>query len=412
MNISSFIAKRYIFAKKSRNVINVISFISFFGLLISSAALIIILSGFNGIQNFVENMYGIHAADLYITPKKGKLIGNENSIFDFLNNHVNENKHRKCIEETALLKYEDKWITAILKGVDSSHYNHRKLKSYIKEGKGDLFFNGMPSILLGYGLQTQLQIPVDLTFLNQIKVYGVSRKQKLSIQSNNGLKSEMLFLGGVFSFNPDIDNTTAFVDYSVLNQLFDFDNGATSLEINLLNKGDISKLKSDIVSSYNSEFEIKTHEEKNQLIYAANDTEKWMVFAVLLFILFLSSFNIMASITMLIIDKKKDIQTLVALGNPYRSIRNIFLKEGLIINLLGSISGLIIGLIICLLQSKFELLKIENAAIDHWPVFVKFTDVIMILSVLLISGIISAFLPSQMLMKRLIKADEFSKIQS
>jgi len=357
-------------------------------------------------------MYGIHAADLYITPKKGKLIGNENSIFDFLNNHVNENKHRKCIEETALLKYEDKWITAILKGVDSSHYNHRKLKSYIKEGKGDLFFNGMPSILLGYGLQTQLQIPVDLTFLNQIKVYGVSRKQKLSIQSNNGLKSEMLFLGGVFSFNPDIDNTTAFVDYSVLNQLFDFDNGATSLEINLLNKGDISKLKSDIVSSYNSEFEIKTHEEKNQLIYAANDTEKWMVFAVLLFILFLSSFNIMASITMLIIDKKKDIQTLVALGNPYRSIRNIFLKEGLIINLLGSISGLIIGLIICLLQSKFELLKIENAAIDHWPVFVKFTDVIMILSVLLISGIISAFLPSQMLMKRLIKADEFSKIHS
>jgi lipoprotein-releasing system permease protein len=168
-----------------------------------------------------------------------------------------------------------------------------------------------------------------------------------------------------------------------------------------MNSKDIGKVKK-ILSDFSNDFKISSHEENNQLIYAANDAEKWMVLAVLIFILILSSFTIIASITMLIIDKKKDIKTLTALGCKYSSIKNIFFKEGLFISLLGSISGLLIGVIICWLQVNFQLIKLENAAINYWPVKVELSDVIMLMAILFICGLIAAYLPSKILMRKLI----------
>ena len=402
MNVSTFIAKRYLFSKKSKNVINIISFISFFGLFVSSAALIIILSGFNGIQQYVENMYGKHSADIFIKPLKGKTISNHAPIFETIN-HIPEIKYfNKTIEETVLLKFNDQWTSAVLKGIDSSIYRKEKWSESIIDGESKLYFRGLPTIILGYGIQNKLQAPIDYNFLNEIKVYSLDRNQKLSIQNKKILKSKSLIFGGVFTINPDLDETTALVDYSIAKEILEMENSFNYLEIYLLNSKDIGKVKK-ILSDFSNDFKISSHEENNQLIYAANDAEKWMVLAVLIFILLLSSFTIIASITMLIIDKKKDIKTLTAIGASSNTIKNIFFKEGLFISSIGSLSGLIIGLVICYVQINFHLIKLENSAIEYWPVVIKLSDIIMLVSILFIMALIAAYLPSKILMKKLIR---------
>ena len=402
MNISTFIARRYLFSKKSRNIINLVSLISFLGLFISSAALVIILSGFNGIQQYVEQMYGKHAAQIYVYPIKGKTINENHEIFKNIDTQPTVKYYSKVIEETALLKFKDRWATAKIKGIESKIFKAENWNNSIIEGSESLNLRGMPTIILGYGIQNQIQAPVDLNFLNEIKIYSLSRKQKISIQNKNSFISKNLILGGVFSINPDFDQTYALVDYKVACEIFELNSSANLIEIFVDDANKIDNVL-DELSSFSDEFRIITHKEKNKLIYAANDAEKWMVLAVLTFILILSSFTVVASITMLIIDKKKDINTLIAIGAKFKQIKNIFFKEGLYISFLGSIIGLISGTIACLIQINFHLIKIENSMIESWPVLIKISDIFMLLCILFSCGLIASYLPSKIFMKKLIK---------
>ena len=403
MNISNFISKRYLFAKKSRNIINLISLISLFGLLVSAASLVVILSGFNGIQKYVEDVYGKFSASIYVYPLSGKFIAEHDSIFSVikLNNQVKY--YSKVIEETAMLKFENKWVTATIKGVDSNTYNKKTWSLNLIEGNGELYIENFPKILLGYGLQNELQIPYNENISNEIKIFSISNKKQLSIQNQSSLKKNNLIFGGVYSINPELDFSSAMVDYKAANQIFERQNGANYLEIFLKDNKNIFTIKK-VLEAQNPDYIFKTHKENNQLIYAASDAEKWMVLAVLIFVLILSSFTVISSITMLIIDKKKDIKSLIALGCNTKTIKNIFFKEGLMISYLGSISGLIIGTIICFIQMKFHLLKLENAAIEYWPVLIKPQDLLLLLAILFITGLVAAYLPGKILVNKLLKS--------
>ena len=403
MNISNFISKRYLFAKKSRSIINLISLISLFGLLVSAASLVVILSGFNGIQKYVEDVYGKFSASIYVYPLSGKFIAEHDSIFSVikLNNQVKY--YSKVIEETAMLKFENKWVTATIKGVDSNTYNKKTWSLNLIEGNGELYIENFPKILLGYGLQNELQIPYNENINNEIKIFSISNKKQLSIQNQSSLKKNNLIFGGVYSINPELDFSSAMVDYKAANQIFERQNGANYLEIFLKDNKNIFTIKK-VLEAQNPDYIFKTHKENNQLIYAASDAEKWMVLAVLIFVLILSSFTVISSITMLIIDKKKDIKSLIALGCNTKTIKNIFFKEGLMISYLGSISGLIIGTIICFIQMKFHLLKLENAAIEYWPVLIKPQDLLLLLAILFITGLVAAYLPGKILVNKLLKS--------
>ena len=403
MNISNFIARRYMFAKKSRNVINLISFISFLGLLVSAASLIIILSGFNGIQKYVEDVYGKFAAELYVYPKTGKYIEETALIFQNLKEAKEIHYFSKVIEETALLKFENKWVTCVIKGVDPKTYNIRNWGENLLEGNGILQKNDLKNILLGYGVQNELQIPFNENYSNQIKVFSVSKGAKLSLQNKQSLNQTHLTFGGVYTINPELDYSSAIVSYEVANEIFERKKGANYIEIFLKETENLSRFKNYLTEN-NSSLVFKTHEENNQLIYAANDTEKWMVLAVLIFVLILSSFTVVASITMLIIDKKKDIKSLIALGASPSTIKKIFFKEGLMISYFGSVGGLLIGALVCLMQIKFHFLKLENAAIDYWPVLLKSKDILMLLVILFSTGFVSAYLPGKLLIRKLLNS--------
>ena len=401
MNISNFISKRYLFSKKSRNVINLISLISLSGLLVSAASLIIILSGFNGIQKYVEDVYEKFSASLYVYPKTGKLIHPSDSIFFELNKQKKIEYYSKVIEETALLKFENGWVTAKIKGVDSNTYNLKNWSSNLLDGNGKLFSKNRPKILLGYGIQNELQIPYSKDAPNEIKIFSISKTKKITVQNRNSLNKKNLIFGGSYTITPELDFTSAIIDYSVANKVFEMNNSANYIEIFLDDKNDVFNIKNELANN-NKRFLFKTHKENNQLIYAASDAEKWIVLAVLLFVLILSSFTVVASITMLIIDKKKDIKSLIALGCNSNTIKKIFLKEGLMISYLGSIGGLIIGLFICYIQMKFHLLKLENSALEYWPVLIKPQDILMLLIILFIMGFISSYLPARILVKRIL----------
>ena len=403
MNVSNFISKRYLFAKKSRNIINLISLISLFGLLVSAASLVVILSGFNGIQKYVEDVYGKFSASLYIYPKTGKFIQESDSIFSKLELNNKVKYYSKIIEETAMLKFENKWVTAKVRGIDTTTYNKLNWSSNLIEGDGKLYIENYPKILLGYGIQNELQIPYNENINNEIKIFSISNKKQLSIQNQSLLKKNNLIFGGVYTINPELDFSSAMVDYNTANLIFERQNGANYIEVFLKDNEEIFSAKKHLTTQ-NPDYIFKTHKENNQLIYAASDAEKWIVLAVLIFVLILSSFTVVASITMLIIDKKKDIKSLIALGCDTKTIKNIFFKEGLMISYLGSISGLIIGTIICLIQMKFHLLKLENAAIEYWPVLIKSQDLLLLLAILFVTGFVSAYLPGKILVNKLSKS--------
>ena len=194
------------------------------------------------------------------------------------------------------------------------------------EGNGVLQEKNLRKILLGYGLQNELQIPFNENYSNQVKVFSVSKREKLSLQNKQSLNQTHLTFGGVYTINPELDYSSAIVSYEVANEIFERKKGANYIEIFLKENENLSRIK-NYLSKNNSSLVFKTHEENNQLIYAANDTEKWMVLAVLIFVLILSSFTVVASITMLIIDKKKDIKSLIALGASPNTIKKYFLKK-------------------------------------------------------------------------------------
>ena len=398
MNVSTFIAKRYLFSKKSRNIINVISFISFLGICISAAALVIILSAFNGIQEYVEDMYGRHAANLYIEPERGKTINADDPIFSYLKEYKNDIKYFKQVQETAMLKYNKRWVAATVLGLDSVLFKKQNWGNDLTQGKADLYFKSFPGIILGYGLQHQLQVDLNQNFMSEISLYSVDKNQKISVQNQDILRQNHFILNGVFSVNPDIDESTAIIDYEEANKIFKCNNGASSILIYVENMDYIYNIKEDIKKQF-PHLMANSHEEKNKLIYAANDTEKWMVMAILIFVLLLSSFTITSSITMLIIDKKKDIFTLSSLGCNQNIIRNIFFKEGLLISLFGSFLGLLIGLFICYVQIEFKLIKLNDASLEYWPIVVKISDLFFLLSVLTIVGLMSSYFPGRLLMK-------------
>ena len=235
--------------------------------------------------------------------------------------------------------------------------------------------------------------------MSEISLYSVDKDQKISVQNQGILKQNHFILNGVFSLNPDIDESTVIIDYEEANKIFSFNNGASTILIYVDNKDYIYKIKESVKKKF-PHLIANSHEEKNKLIYAANDTEKWMVMAILIFVLLLSSFTITSSITMLIIDKKKDIFTLSSLGCNQNIIRNIFFKEGLLISLFGSLLGLLIGLFICYVQMEFKLIKLNEASLEYWPIVVKISDLFFLLSILTIVGLMSSYFPGRLLMKK------------
>ncbi len=403
MNTPFFIAKRYLFSKKSHNVINLISGISVFGIMISTAAMVIVLSAFNGIESLVLDLFSSFENDIKIQATHSKTFSKS-----FINQTIFDDKdilyYSDVIEETVIIKNKDKYAFGTLKGVDDDFLKMVKMNQYLLDGKSLLKDKNGPFALVGVGVLQNLggyiySIPNEFDFFT---VYSPNRNEKIKRNSTSAFESLKIPVVGTFSFNNKIDETMMIVPIDFAKKALGFTDELTAIEIDFYNGVDLDKKKQNIQQLVGNDFTVKTAYEQNELLFKTSQSEKWLTIVLLGFIFFLGTFNMIASLAMLVIEKKDNLKTLYALGAEKNQLQSIFLYVGLLINGLGMMIGLGIGYLICFLQLKFGLLKMEGGMVEYFPVDVKLTDFLMILAITSVIGFIAAYLPSKILIKKLV----------
>ena len=401
MNLSFYIAKRYLFAKKSRNAINIISGISVFGVAIGTIALIVVLSVFNGFDDLIKSLYSSFDPELKITPAEGKTFVPETAPFDTLRQldgvlHISE-----ILEENALLRYGEKQYIATVKGVDEHYSKVTGIDTMIVDGEFTLFKKNRPYAIVGQGIAYYLGM--GLNFITPINIYSLKRTGNISINPEQAINRKYIFPSGVFSIEQEYNTKYILVPIQFARELLQYTNEVSALEIRLVPGSDHEAIQARMRSLLGNQFVVQNRNEQNELFYKIMRSEKWAIFFILTFILIVASFNIIGSLTMLILDKKKDIETLRSLGASDHLIKWIFITEGWLISLTGAIIGLVLGSLISWLQAEYGLIKLNGSGsfiIDAYPVVYQFADVIKVLFTVVFIGFIAAWYPVRFTSKR------------
>lgn len=373
--------------------------ISVLGMFVSTASMIIVLSGFNGIEQLVKNLYSDFNADLVVTPKIGKTFSIDDVPVAEIKKIEGVDLVYDVIEEITMLKKGENYVFATMKGVGPAFFESDLIDKKIVEGQSTIP-QGANYAIIGEALQVRLKIYSTMDFENNFTIYGLLRNKKLSTNNLNSFNPKDVLATGIFRINPDFDSRFFIVSLDLANEILDYESHRNAIEITVKQGFNDEVVKEKVLAIMGDEYYVKTRYEQNEMIFKTNETEKWMVFIILGFIMIISTFNIIASLTMLIIDKTKDINTLMSFGATPKLIRQIFFIEGLLINFIGGILGITVGLLICWIQIQFNVITMQNSIVEHWPVIVKIKDVGLVFFTVFSVGIISSYLPVNYLIRR------------
>lgn len=410
MNTPFFIAKRYLFSKKSQNVINVISGISIFGITIATAAMVIVISAFNGVEGLVISLFNAFEPDLKIESKISKTFPSTivpQAIF----NDQDLKYRSNIIEETVIFKHYDQFAFGKIKGVEPDYLQMVNMPSQILESsigfdghslkKEDHNF-GYAGYILFQNLGGYIyDIPNEFESLT---IYSPKRNEKISRRNLNAFKTTKVPIAGVFSFNNKVNENYVILPFDLASEMLAYEGDISAIELAYNNDVNLEEKQVELKHMLGKQFDVKTAYEQNELIYKTSKSEKWMVIVLLGFIFFLGTFTMAASITMLILEKQENIYTLHALGANGYQLRKIFFFEGLLINGIGIVVGLLIGMLIVYSQQKWGWLKMDGGMVENFPVLVKFSDIFLILGITTVIGTITAYLPSKILIEKTIKS--------
>jgi len=401
MNISIFIAKRYLFSKKKRNVINIISGISIMGVTFGTMALIVILSVFNGFDNLIKTLFNSFDADLQITLNEGKTFKSDSLVIQGVKEVEGVEYFVEVIEENALFEYDDKQFIGTMKGVSENFSKMNGIDTMIYDGEFYLKRGTENYAVVGYGVAYYLSI--GLTFITPLKIWVPKRKENITFDIETAFNKKYLYPSGIFTIQQEYDNKYIIVSIDFARELLEYTTQVTAIEIGVDENYNVNKIQKQIQTILGSGFDVKNRYQQHELLYKIMKSEKWAIFLILSFIMIILSFNVVGSLTMLIIDKQKDIQILKHLGANNSLIRNIFLFEGWLISITGAVIGLVLGLIICLLQIKFGFVQFPSSGtfiVDAYPVHLNFMDFISVLLTVAIIGFLAAWYPVRYISKR------------
>ncbi len=403
MNTAIYIARRYLFAKKSTNAINIISAISLLGVLVGSAALIIILSVFNGFEEVVLKMFNTITPQILIVPAQGKTFDPNTTYFAALKKDKDIFSFTEVLSENALIRYKNKQAPALVKGVSDDFMKNKSLDTIIVDGSFVLESGSYPNAVIGSALQAYLGVNVSDAF-TPLQIF--SPKKGIRASSVNPMDDFTVLTistSGVFEIQQDFDNIMI-VPLKFARELLGEEKKISAIEINVNDDVNAEKLRSKIANELGSTFIVKNREQQNQGLYNVLGSEKWMVYIILTFILIIAIFNIIGSLTMLVIDKLKDISILNSLGAGKKLIKRIFLIEGMMITLTGCILGLLIGFIFCLLQQQFGWFKMGESNLlipNAYPIALKWKDFILVFITVSFFSFIASALASNLSVKKI-----------
>ena len=396
MNLPLFIARRYLFAKKSHNVINIISAISAIGIAIGTAALIIILSVYNGFDELVKDTLGNIEPDILITPAKGKVFIPEGVPFDKIIALPEVEEYFHVLEENVFVDYEEHQGVAKAKGVDSAYEMSSPLVAHMTAGIFSLHKGQVPQMVAGAGLAYKMGM--NPAFLSSATIYFPARDRNFSLANPAAsIESVSMRPAGVFTVNQQIDEELMIMPLDQMRQLLGYDKEVSGIEIRLAegsSQKEVRKAINTIKGILGPEFKVLDRFRQNTSLYKMMRYEKAAIFLILIFVIIIIALNIFGSLTMLIIEKKDDIETLRSLGATDNMLRKTFTLEGWLISLLGLVAGLVIGVLFAFLQQKFGFIKMPgNFLVSSYPVIVQWSDILLTIAGVALIGYLIALLP-------------------
>ena len=397
MRLAGFIAKRYLFAKKSHNVINIISAISAIGMTIGTAALIIILSVYNGFDSLIKTMMSNVEPDLLITPSTGKTFVPDDSTYDWIYDQPCVKNMCCVLEEQVFISYDGKQSLAKAKGVDWIYEEESPLHDHIRDGEFKLQRGDIPLTAVGAGLAYEMGI--SPRFLAGIDIYFPTRTGKISM-TNPAASLEFIrvFPSGIFSVSNDVDAELMIIPIEQMRELLEYDDEVSAVELRLVegtSKEELKELQKQIAERLGPAFKVRDRFQQNESLYKMMKYEKAAIFMILIFVIIIIAFNIFGSLTMLIIEKRDDIQTLRSLGAQDSLIRRIFVLEGWLISLVGLAGGLIIGVGFSALQQTFGIIKMPgHFVVQAYPIILSWSDILLTIIGVTVIGYLIAMIPA------------------
>jgi len=407
VKLSVYIAKRYLFAKKSRNAINIISGVSVAGVAVGTMALIIILSVFNGLETMVSAIFNTFDPDLKVTATEGKSFIPDSSQLKLLSNVEGVSCYTLTLEENALLKYGDREFIGIIKGVDNNYTEVSGIDSSMWEGDFLLHAeNGRQYAIPGLGVATYLGIRIN--FVQPLCVVFPKKSGGFTLSAENSLNERYILTSGIYMVEKEYDSKYVYVPIDFAREVTETPDGVTSVEIRFGDEADTAQVQKSVAKIYGEGFRVQNRYEQQELFYKVMKSERLAIFLILTLILIIASFNIIGSLTMLIIEKERDIEILKSLGADKKLIQNIFIFEGWLISIIGAASGVFLGFLICWLQQRFGLVKLQSNSLimDAYPVVMKLKDFIIVPVTVLLIGYWAAWYPVRFLSKKFLSRDE------
>lgn len=396
MNFPFYIAGRYLVSKKSHNIINIISAISIVGVAIGAMALIIVLSVFNGFDKLVVSLFSSFNPSIQITASHGKTFHLGSIPVDQLQKIPGVLHIAQVIEEDALMKYKDNQAIVTMKGVSEVFTSMSGLDTMMAEGSFRLQDGDKDYAILGYGVAGALNANLQ-DYINPVSVYVPRRDASFTGGFENAFNTDIIFPSGFFQVQWEYDVKYAILPLRFVKNILNYGDELTALEINLAKDADQNEVQKKIESLTGNKFTIKNRYQQQEILYKIMVSEKNYIFMILTLILIIATFNVIGTLSMLILDKKKDIAVLQSLGAGKGVIQQIFLLEGLLISFLGALIGLILGALLCWMQIRFGLIRLGSAdssfVVSSYPVQMQLTDFILVFATVLIIGFLAACYP-------------------
>lgn len=395
MKLPFYIARRYLLAKKSHNLINFITWISIISVSVAAFAMIFVLSVFNGFSVVISDMIHQLSPDLDIRAEKGKTIDLKTFPLEDLKKINGVDFVFPVVIEDALFKNHNKQQIGQIKGVPEEYNRISRIRGSIlndstftlHDGKIDF---GVPGAVMAYFLGINIYQPYSM-----IQVYVPKHGNASSFSIENSFNSDRLLVDKIFSTQQEIDEKLVLAPFGWLSDLLEYDSLTTNVEVFTNQKADLKKIKKKMKTILGDDFKILNQYEQQETLYKMMRAEKFAVYLILTFILIMTTFNVVGSLSMLIIDKKKDITVMKSMGADKVLIRNIFMNEGILISVVGGILGLILGIIAVLLQQEFGFIRLGNGSgnyvIDAYPVALYIADILLVLVTIVIIGGTAAF---------------------
>lgn len=391
MNLSLFIARRYFLSRRKKNFINVISGLSVLGVAFATAALIIVLSVFNGLEVLLRSLYTSFDPELKIEATQGKTFVVTDEWLTRIREIPGVLRITEVVEDYAYVRYRDAAMVVTVKGVSENFIDQRRLDNHLVEGALVLSRDSIPFAILGRGVRYTLSAEVE-DETRALRMYYINDTRPGAMSAASLYSQKSIRPGGVFSIEKNYDENYIFVPLAFARDLFRSGNKRTSVEIQTDGSGKTQEVKEAIQQQLGESFHVLTNEEQHKDLYRLLRIEKLFTFLSLSLLLLIASINIFFSLMMLSIDKKKDISILASLGATPAIIRNIFLAEGALISFIGAMAGLLIGGILCYLQDTVGLvgMGMENAIVANYPVDMRATDfLITVVIIILVSALVS-----------------------